>query len=79
MKKIIIKACAVTITLYNCEFPNKIWLPGCANSIRIKTDKTVPITPAKAPKMKYNVPISLWFVEKSHLDDHWYIPYILKN
>jgi hypothetical protein len=24
MKKIIIKACAVTITLYNCEFPNKI-------------------------------------------------------
>ena len=69
IKKIIMKACAVTITLYNCELPNKIWLPGCASSIRIKTDRAVPITPAKAPKIRYKVPISLWFVEKSHRDD----------
>jgi len=26
-----------------------------------------PNIPEKAPKMKYKVPIILWFVEKSHL------------
>jgi hypothetical protein len=55
----------VTITLYNWWFPNKIWLPGAANSIRNKTDKVVPTTPEKAPKIKYNVPMSLWFVENN--------------
>jgi hypothetical protein len=32
-------------------------------------DKTVPITPETPPKIKYKVPISLWLVEYSHLDD----------
>lgn len=26
----------------------------------------VPTVPAQAPKIKYNVPMSLWFVENSH-------------
>lgn len=59
IKKIITKACDVTKTLYNWWFPFKIPLPGTASSKRIKMDKTVPITPAKAPKIRYKVPISL--------------------
>ena len=67
IKKIIKKACAVTTTLYSWWFPKKNWFPGYANSKRINKDNKVPIIPEKIPKMKYNVPISLWFVEKSHL------------
>ena len=66
MKKIIKNACAVMITLYNWWFPFKIWFPGCANSIRIINEKHVPRTPENAPNKRYNVPISLWFVEKTH-------------
>lgn len=33
----------------------------------MKTESIVPITPEKAPKIIYKVPISLWLVEKSHL------------
>lgn len=40
--------------------------PGCPNSARIKSLSEVPTIPDQAPKMKYKVPISLWFVEKSH-------------
>jgi hypothetical protein len=67
MKKIITNAWAVTITLYNWLFPINTWFPGVLNSNLIKTDNNVPTTPAKAPKNKYNVPISLWFVEQNHL------------
>ena len=67
IKKIIIKACAVTNTLYSCVLWSSSWLPGYANSTRINTDKKVPITPAKPPNKKYKVPISLWFVEQNHL------------
>lgn len=49
IKNIMIKACAVTITLYNWWFPNKIPLPGCINSKRISIDSTVPAVPEKAP------------------------------
>lgn len=52
IKKIIINACAVTTTLYNWWLPSRIWFPGCANSARIIIDKTVPITPEKAPKSR---------------------------
>jgi len=31
----------------------------------LKREKHDPKTPEKAPKIRYNVPISLWFVEKS--------------
>ena len=67
IKKIIIKACAVTITLYSWLFPAKTCIPGVPISKRIKKDNTVPTTPAKAPKIKYNDPISLWLVEQNHL------------
>ena len=59
IKKIIIKACNViktfhraTLSIINCK-------PGRDNSKRIYTDNAVPITPEKAPSIKYNVPISL--------------------
>jgi len=57
MKKIIIKACAVTITL-------KIWSssmvdPGCPSSVRMISLRAVPLIPAHALKIKYIVPMSL--------------------
>lgn len=57
MKKIITKACAVTITLYNWSFPIKP--PGCLNSTRIKALNPLPTIPAHSPNKKYKVPISL--------------------
>jgi hypothetical protein len=39
----------------------------------------VPITPAKAPKKRYNVPISLWFVENSQRSDHLWKHFKLSN
>ena len=61
IKKIIIKACAVTIEL-------KVWSlcsiePGWFNSNRIMFLKEVPSIADQIPKPKYIVPISLWFVE----------------
>jgi len=65
MKKIIINAWAVIITLYIWSFfKNNV---GCLSSIRIIRLNLVPIIPAHTPKMKYKVPISLWFVENNHL------------
>ena len=58
-KNIIIKACAVTITLYNWVFPNNNKLPGLINSHRIKIDNHKPANPFKIPKIKYKTPISL--------------------
>ena len=46
--------------------------PGEANSKRITIEKIVPITPANAPKIIYNVPISLWFVENKKRDIQGY-------
>ena len=60
-KKIIRKAWAVTMVLYNWSLPRS--LPGWPNSARINSLIEVPRRPAQVPKMKYNVPISLWFVE----------------
>lgn len=57
MKKIIMKAWAVTMTLYVWSSPMKA--PGWPNSRRIITLKAVPIRAAHAPKIKYIVPISL--------------------
>ena len=64
IKKIIIKAWAVTITLYNWSLPIKLF--GVPNSNRISNLNEVPIIPDQIPKIKYNVPISLWFVEYNH-------------
>jgi hypothetical protein len=52
IKNIITKAWAVTITLYNWWLPANTWNPGVPISKRIKIDKTVPITPDKAPKIR---------------------------
>jgi hypothetical protein len=66
IKKIIKRACAVMILLYN-------WLsaiyctPGPLNSILIKTEKAVPNSPENNANIKYKVPISLAFVDKNHL------------
>jgi len=57
MKKIITKACAVTITLYKCSSPRNE--PTTPNSKRIKNLILSPIKPAHNPKIKYKVPISL--------------------
>ena len=46
--------------------------PGEANSKRITIEKIVPITPANAPKIIYNVPISLWLVENKKRDIQGY-------
>ena len=67
IKNIIIKAWAVTITLYNWLLPCKIWAPGKFNSIRIKIDSNNPKIPEQKPKNKYKDPMSLWLVEKYHL------------
>lgn len=67
IKKIIINAWIVIITLYN-------WLLLmieliCLNSSRIIILKEEPIIPDHIPNIKYKVPISLWLVEKIHLID----------
>ena len=49
-KKIIIKACAVTITLYSWSSPNK--LPALPNSNRIRADSAVPRNADQMPKTK---------------------------
>jgi hypothetical protein len=71
IKKIIRKACAVIKTLYSWWLPSKKWLPGCNNSILIRSDIQPPNTPEKVPKNKYKVPMSLWFVENIHRKIHW--------
>jgi hypothetical protein len=40
-------------------------------------DSNVPIIPAKAPKIKYNVPISLWFVEQNQRIKNLFTLFIL--
>ena len=57
IKKIMIKAWEVTITLYSWLSCNK--LPGTVSSARIIKLIDNPNTLAQAPKRKYSVPISL--------------------
>lgn len=68
-KKIIRNAWAVTIVLYNWSLPRRD--PGCPSSARIKSLIEVPRSPDHIPKMKYKVPISLWFVEKNQRIKSW--------
>ena len=67
-KKIIIRAWAVTTTLYNWSSPNMDPGPDSSNLIIIL--KAVPTIAEKAPNIKYSVPISLWLVENNHLDKY---------
>jgi hypothetical protein len=61
IKKIIMNAWAVTILLYNCSSPKKE--PAVPSSVRITNDMPNPTKADQIPKIKYNVPISLWLVE----------------
>lgn len=61
IKKIMTKACAVTIVLYTCSLPRKD--PGVVNSRRIMALRDLPNIAAHLPSKKYRVPMSLWFVE----------------
>ena len=71
IKKIINKAWAVIIELYN--WPSPIKKPGLANSKRIICDKLVPTIPDHKPKTKYNVPISLWLeLSNQYIKPCWY-------
>lgn len=64
MKKIITKAWAVTMTLYSWSFwPN---IEGWESFIRMITLIEAPTIPDHTPKIKYMVPISLWFVDIIH-------------
>ena len=49
-KKIIINACAVTITLYNWSSPSN--LPAWPSSRRIRADSAVPTNAAQTPNTK---------------------------
>ena len=62
-KKIMIKAWAVTITLYSWSSPSRE--PALPSSSRINEDRAVPKKADQMPRTKYRVPISLWFVEKN--------------
>jgi len=57
IKKIITKACAVTITLYWCSVLSKVLV--FPNLIRMYTLIDAPSRAAQNPNIKYNVPISL--------------------
>lgn len=64
IKKIITNPWAVTKELYNWSSPKNF--PGCANSIRIIDLIEEPNIADQEPRIRYNVPISLWFVENNH-------------
>ncbi len=64
IKKIIMKAWAVTIVLYSCSLSRKG--PGWPSSTRMTSLKVDPIIPDQIPIIKYRVPMSLWLVEVSH-------------
>ena len=38
-------------------------MPGSCSSMRMPTESAPPITPAMIAKIRYIVPMSLWFVE----------------
>jgi len=42
-------------------------------------ETTNPKTPEKAPKMKYNVPIILWFVENNQRETHGFVNIAITN
>lgn len=65
IKKIIIKAWLVTIALKVWSFRIKELGEPSSSRIIILIDD--PIKPDQIAKIKYNIPMSLWLVEYSHL------------
>ena len=43
--------------------PSRYWMPGSASSARIMPEIAPPIIPAMIAKIRYSVPMSLWFVD----------------
>ncbi len=62
MKNTMIRPWPVTNTLKVCG-SLKIWRPGSISSARIIMDRKPPTRPAQIAKIRYIVPMSLWFVE----------------
>ena len=62
MKKIMIRPCAVTNTLYVVGLVEDC-TPGNISSARIAIDIGAPMMPAMIANTRYIVPMSLWFVE----------------
>ena len=62
MKNTMIRPWPVTKTLNWCG-SCMICRPGNISSARISIEKAPPITPAITAKIRYIVPMSLWFVE----------------
>ncbi len=62
MKKIMMRPWPVTNTLKTCG-SEKICIPGSISSARIIIDRKPPTNPAQTAKIRYIVPMSLWFVE----------------
>jgi hypothetical protein len=64
IKKIMMNAWAVTITLYVWSLPRRG--PGWASSIRMIILREVPRKADQIPRIRYKVPMSLWLVENIH-------------
>ncbi len=64
VKNTMIRPWAVTKTLNISGLP-KICMPGCMSSSRMPMDSSPPTIPPTIAKVRYNVPMSLWLVEKS--------------
>ncbi len=77
MKKTMIRPCAVISTFHRwsawssppsppgSQFaqPTRYWMPGLASSARIRPEIAPPMIPATIAKIRYSVPMSLWFVD----------------
>jgi hypothetical protein len=59
--------------------PDKKASPAWLNSKRINIETTKPKIPENAPKIKYNVPIILWFVENIQRDIHGFVKIAIKK
>jgi len=62
MKKTMISPWAVVKTLKVCGL-EKTCMPGSMSSARMPIERKPPMRPAIMAKMRYIVPMSLWFVE----------------
>ena len=62
MKNTMIRPWPVVNTLKVCG-SWKICMPGCCSSMRMPIDRAPPMMPAMIAKIRYIVPMSLWFVE----------------
>ncbi len=62
MKNTMMRPWPVTNTLKALPF-EKNCRPGSCSSMRMPTESAPPITPATIAKIRYIVPMSLWFVE----------------